>query len=232
VSLRRPLVTWNDLLEADAAGYQGGPKGRLVGSELLLAAFLIGVLRRGGQWRTVEQRVRQRLHQLHRDHADGIVDLDGRFVPAAVLLDMGRGSHYGRRKRVLLPRQGVMPGGRARKWEDMDASRVEFLRSGGWIIRKLGGSGLPNGRPAKGVRGPDLIKQRIEQLAGQGFDYKSASRDQRAELVAQLLAPPRPVNTAALAAFWNVNRSTIWRLNESGESRLQQNLHKRGGVSS
>jgi hypothetical protein len=106
---------------------------------------------------------------------------------------------------------------------------VDWLADGGWHVREDGSTGLPAHRPAKGIRGADLIRQRIDQLAP-GFRYESAAREERADLVVRLLAKPRPVNRQALADFWNVDRSTITRLNSLGKKRLHQNSAKGGGA--
>ncbi len=105
----------------------------------------------------------------------------------------------------------------------------EFLAAGGWSIQNAGSSGSRQGRRSRGIRGDDLVGQRIEQISP-GFDYRSAHRAERAELVVALLGPPRPVNTQALADFWRVDRSTIWRLRKLGDSLLQQKAPKGGGV--
>ena len=106
---------------------------------------------------------------------------------------------------------------------------VGWLAGGGWHIREASATGQKPGRPAKGLQGPEFIYQRIRQLAPD-FEYKSATREERADLVILLLAPPKPVNRQALADLWGVNRSTITRLNTLGSRRLHQNSAKGGGA--
>jgi hypothetical protein len=129
--------------------------------------------------------------------------------------------NHGRRAAVLDPdadshrdRQRLEPVG-----DSEESAAREFMQAGGWSVWTLG-------RPPRGIRGPDLIQQRIEQLAS-GFDYATATREERADLVARLLADTRPVNRQALADHWGVNRSTITRLYTLGK-QLHQNSAKGG----
>ena len=136
--------------------------------------------------------------------------------------------NYGRRKAVLDP-DSDNHNDRERLESLSDTGELqarEFMQFGGWSVWTPGVTGRPPGRPVKGVRGPDLIRQRIDQLAP-GFEYESAPREERAELVVHVLAKPRPINRQALADYWGVSRSTITRLNALGK-RLHQNSTNRG----
>jgi hypothetical protein len=176
------------------------------------------------------------------DDLPGGWDLDGGVISANELLISENARNHGRARRWVakigkygqtdLERSRVS--GRSGRSHDGSLNfkyqiEVGFLDSGGWHVRKAGATGRPRGRPVKGNRGVDFIRKRIEQVVP-GFDYQLASREERAELVAALLEPPQPVNRQALADLWNVNRSTVTRLNSLGRELLHQKCPKRGEV--
>jgi hypothetical protein len=111
------------------------------------------------------------------------------------------------------------------RWTNRDAVVVDFLRRGGYRLVNAGSTGRAPGRQATGLRGGDLIGQRIKDLAP-GFDYAAATRPERAALVLNLIDSSQPVNRQALADFWGVNKSTITRLYQLG---LHQNSPKSEG---
>jgi hypothetical protein len=145
-------------------------------------------------------------------------DLGGGYIPADELLLHSAYSPHGRR-RIWSVKSGNEHG--KSKWRDNDDVLVELLANEG--AHTVERTGNPPGRPAAGLCDQRQIAKHIQRLMP-GFDYTSASRDIRAELVLQLLAQPWPVDAAALAELWGVkSRVTIWRLQKHGEALLQQN---------
>jgi hypothetical protein len=60
---------------------------------------------------------------------------------------------------------GLLPGSKHQKESrPNDADTVDFLRSGGWHIRKAGATGAQRGRPVTGITGREYINAVFEQI--------------------------------------------------------------------
>jgi hypothetical protein len=160
-----------------------------------------------------------------RDH----VSLDGAPNVEAV--------RHGRTKAVLGrlseieegKRQGVRHSegglGRGAGWIDLDSEKVDFLRVGGWFVEKASTTGLPVGRPAKGILNTRLLLAaiwnvlmtdderfaRVREIAfrnGWSAD-PTWSRGQLREIRAELFAAVPNANTEAISKLFGVERRTV-----------------------
>jgi hypothetical protein len=147
-------------------------------------------------------------------------------------------------------------GGQSAKADDTDDSTwavrrrsvdellVDFLASSRWHTEKAGSTGGDLGRPRRGIVDPELIAEQFAQAAievggrpmllraevsrrGKPSVGRKQTRELVAEVVARLLARPRPVNAAALACWLGCNPSTVYSLRTRGEKRLEESNPRR-----
>jgi hypothetical protein len=181
-----------------------------------------------------------------RDHAGGFFDVDGAWISESEIFIHDHLRHHGtsRRERPAGHDDAERTGDvrhyelNAEKWPALD-----YLRSLGWQPMQAGSSGLPRGRPVKGMTRPELIIEEIEKRCneysiqqfracvrrGRPPQRSLHARDQLAVIVCELVTrSQRPVNCDALARVLQCDTATITRLNHRGKELLQQKSPNRG----
>jgi hypothetical protein len=134
--------------------------------------------------------------------ADGFRDVDGSWCSAYELLN-GNARNYGRKRvgtREIRDGEDTEAGTVA--WRDLggEAEKIDFLRAGGWHVRKEGSTGRPVGRPAKGILDKDKLMDAI-YTAVQRDTERVARINEIAFLV--LMSSPQRWTRTLLRAFNN-----------------------------